>query len=75
MRGVDPQQVDDVVEIVPVGAGAAYVRFRLYFASLHSCSFYGIAEAHKAGFFIVSRRRLLMTAPCTLQFRKVGDRL
>ena len=36
---------DDVVEVVPVDAGHAYVRFALDFYNGHSCSLEGVARA------------------------------
>jgi hypothetical protein len=36
---------EDIVEIVPVGPGAAYVRIHLDYYNGHSCGIYGIAKA------------------------------
>lgn len=40
-------QSDDVVEIVPVDAGHAYLRLSLQFYNGHSCSLSGIARAER----------------------------
>jgi len=68
---------DDVVEIVPVDANHAYVRFSLEFANLHVCDLAGIAE--RAGNALVyqglpgdigEERRT-----CRLTVRRQGKRL
>jgi hypothetical protein len=38
---------DDVVEIVPVSKGAAYVRAHLEFYNGHECNIWGVAEAER----------------------------
>jgi hypothetical protein len=69
-------QSDDVVEIVPVDAGHAYVRFSLQFYNGHSCSLTGIARAERDE--LVYREptsKQVGDTQCTISVRRRGDQL
>ena len=58
---------DDVVEIVPVGQGAAYLRIELAFFNGHSCSLSGVGTARNQGIVYESSEFAMPGAPpCTL---------
>ncbi len=67
----------DVVEIVPVDATHAYVRFSLDFYNGHSCSLSGVAEAQ--GDALVYQepadKALPGEPPCRLAIRRKGRKL
>ena len=58
---------DDVVEIVPVGQGAAFLRIELAFFNGHSCSLSGIGTARSQDLVYESSEFAMPGAPpCTL---------
>ena len=67
---------DDVVEIVPVDAGHAYVRFSLEFYNGHSCALTGIARAERDE--LVYREpasKQIGDQQCTISLRRRGAKL
>jgi hypothetical protein len=69
-------QSDDVVEIVPVYAGHAYVRLSLQFYNGHSCGLWGIARAERDE--LVYREpasKQIGDRQCTISVRRRGDQL
>jgi len=69
-------QSDDVVEIVPVDAGHAYLRLSLQFYNGHSCGLWGIARAERDE--LVYREPVAKQVgdkPCTISIRRRGDQL
>lgn len=69
-------QSDDVVEIVPVDAGHAYLRLSLQFYNGHSCSLWGIARAERDE--LVYREpaaKQVGDRQCTISVQRRGDQL
>ena len=69
-------QSDDVVEIVPVDAGHAYLRLSLQFYNGHSCSLAGIARAERDE--LVYREpvsKQIGDQQCTISVRRRGNQL
>lgn len=64
---------EDIVEIVPVGPRAAYVRGHFDFANAHVCAISGIAEA--AGATLVYKDAAHYGAPCVLTVSRSGKSL
>lgn len=68
---------DDIVEIVEIDPGHAYVNFDLNFYNGHTCGLYGIAAVD--GGALVYREPADKTLPgqerCTLTIRRKGSRL
>lgn len=64
---------DDVVEIVPVDPGRAYVRLSLQFYNGRSCSLYGVARMERDE--LVYRDPAGGASPCTLSLRRDYARL
>ena len=65
---------ENVVEIVPVSSGAAYVRASLSFFNGHSCEIRGVAQARGAA-LVYRERGDDDGAPCVLTVSRVGRSL
>ena len=72
---VQPERVDDVIEIVPVAPDAAYVRLRLYFGNLHSCSLHGVATEESGALVYREPLPFFGERRCTLRIARRGNRL
>lgn len=67
---------DNVVEVVPVDATHAYVRFDLQFYNGHSCTLAGVAEAKGSTLvYVEPADKVLTDSRCTLTIQRQGAKL
>lgn len=66
---------DDVVEVVPVDARHAYVRFSLQFFNGHSCGLAGVAQAQGDALVYRETAASPYGGHCTVTLRRAGDKL
>ena len=66
---------EDIVEIVPVRTGAAYVRIHLDYYNGHSCTIFGVARAVGASLVYRDPSPTYDGRPCTLAVKRVGGSL
>ena len=66
---------EDIVEIVPVGRDAAYVRIHLDYYNGHQCGIYGVARAEGDALVYRARKTPYEDQPCVLTVRKSGKSL
>ena len=63
---------ENVVEIVPVAANAAYVRLHLDYYNGHSCSLWGVARSEGETLVYRDPGKTFDGTPCVLKIRQAG---
>lgn len=66
---------EDIVEIVPVRPGAAYVRIHLDYYNGHSCGIFGVAKAQSAALVYRDPSPQYDGRICTLRLKRDGRNL
>ena len=66
---------EDIVEIVPVASGAAYVRIQLDFFNGHQCNIYGIARSENDALVYRDPSPTYDGRPCALTVKRAGRSL
>ena len=64
---------EDILEIVRIDDGRAYVRVRLMFTNAHSCSLWGVARRESGG--LVYRGQPNSFGTCTLSIQREKDQI